>query len=463
MQTDLIPKGKHAATGGHSPVAQFFDNIGILASANHEQAVVLIGMLWTLLIWVISALSLLASLVLYLLFLFHHIPSEDGSLGNYCRRKINRRMERIIKTKVDKALKKEDQLRARQDAKDGRDIKRQPTLPMFDDSGELAMPGLSRQPTQSTLPEYSSRDGSNSNSAEILPQQPTIPNIGVASGRPPPPSRTATQTSAASWTSYGSKAPLMGEAAGMGYSPTADVQTPASATSAGWPARPPPNRSMTGTSQSTQRSYTPGYGTRSSSAQGDRQTPTTFPLEPLSRPGTGNSSAGRRGPSPSPIDSQGRRTPATQYNPYFPPLPEAGRQSPAPQISTRSQMPIGTMPPPRSFTPGGSRSMASDPQNFGRATPTLPRLQTAQSSNNSGYQSYTPNGYSNTPTSAAPQGPYRSFTQPNVSSGMPLFSGRQTPQSSQWADAPQRSGTAPLPQRQNTRDDMLDDIVSGYR
>ena len=424
-------------------------------------------MLWTLLIWVISALSLLASLVLYLLFLFHHIPSEDGSLSNYCRRKINRRMERIIKAKVDKALRKEDQLRARQDAKDGREIKRQPTLPIFDDTGELAKPGLSRQPTQSTLPEYTSRAGSDRNSAEDLPQQPTLPDIGIASSRPPPPTRTATQTSAASWASYGSKAPLMGEAASMGYSPSADLQTPASAISAGWPARPPPSRSMTGTSQSTQRSYTPGYGPRSGSALSDRSTPATYPLEPLSRQGTGTSSGpgsvGRCGPSPSPNDSQGRRTPVAHYNPYFPPLPEHGRQSPGPQPSIRSQTPTGTLPPPRSFTPGGSHSMTSAPQNFGRGPPSLPRLQTAQTSNNNRHEAYTPNNYSSTPTSVAPQGPYRSFTQPNLSSGRQIYSGRQTPQSSQSSYPPQRSGTAPLPQRQNTHDDLMDDIVSGYR
>jgi hypothetical protein len=499
LQADLIPEGKHAPLHGNSPAVQFFDNVGILASKNREQAVVLFGMLWTLIIWVISAISLAISLILYLLFLFHHIPSEDGSLSNYCRRKINRRMERIIKTKVDKALKQEDQLRTRQEAKEGRDIKRQPTLPLFDDAGGLSMPALSRQPTQSTLPEYTSRDGSDRTSAESLSRKPTLPDVGLVAGRPPPPTRTATHASSASWASYASNAPLVGEAASMGYSSSAGVQTPASATSTGWPARLPPNRSMTGMSQSTQRSYTAGFSTRSSSAQGDRNAPGTYPMEPLSRPGTGMSSgpesSGRRGPGPSPNESQGRRTPTNQYNPYFPPLPESGRntpidsdtyqpnsqgrrtpaiqnnsyypsigesgrQSPGPQSLIRSQTPGGTMPPPRSFTPGGPRSMTPGSQGVGSE---LPRLQTPQNSNNSGYTAYAPNNYSSTPTSAAPPGAYRSFTQPNVSSGMPNYSGRQTPQSSQSGYPPQRSGTAPLPQRQNTHDDLMDDIVSGYR
>jgi hypothetical protein len=502
LQADLIPNGKHAPTHGHSPVVQFFDNIEILASKNREQAVVLFGMLWTLIIWVISALSLAASLILYLLFLFHHIPSEDGSLSNYCRRKINRRMERIIKTKVDKALKKEDELRVRQEAKEGRDIKRQPTLPLFDNAGELSMPTLSRPSTQSTLPEYTSRDGSDRTSAESLSRKPTLPDVGIVAGRPPPPTRTATHASSTSWASYASNAPLVGEAASMGYSPSVGVQTPASATSAGWPARQPPSRSMTGMSQSTQRSYTAGFGTRSSSAQGDRNASGAYPMEPLSRPGTGMSSgpgsSGRRGPGPSPSEPQGRRTPTNQYNPYFPPLPESGRnnpidsdsyqpnsqggrtptiqnnsyypstvesgrQSPGSHSLIRSQTPGGTMPPPRSFTPGASRPMTPGSQSVGGELPSLPRLHTAQNSNNSGYAAYSPNNYSSTPTSAAPPGAYRSFTQPNVSSGMPNYSGRQTPQSSRSAYPPQRSGTAPLPQRQNTHDDLMDDIVSGYR
>lgn len=467
LQADLIPQGKNSATDGHTPIVQFFDNIGLLASKNREQAIVLLGMLWTLIIWVISALSLAASLVLYLLFLFHHIPSQDGDLSTYCRRKINRRMERIIKTKVDKALKRENQLRARQEAKDGIDVKRQPTLPLFDGTGELAMPGLSRQPTQSTLPEYASYEGSDRKSAETFNQQPTLPDVGLAASRPSPPTRTATHASSASWASYGSKAPLMGEAAGMGYSNSPLVETPATVIAGEWPARPPPSRSMPGMSQSTERSYTPGFGARASSAHGDRPTPGTYPMEPLSSTGTGVSSGsgsiGRRGPGPSPTDSQGRRTPAAQYNPYFPPVPESSRQSPGPALSIRSQTPTRTIPPPRSFTPGGSRSTTPSPQNIVDGPTPLPRLQTPRSGNNGGYQAYHPNQYSSNPSSAVPSGPYRSFTQPNMSAGMPAHSGRQTPLSAQSAYPPQRSGTAPLPQRQHSHDDMMDDIVDGYR
>ena len=231
-----------------------------------------------------------------------------------------------------------------------------------------------------------------------------------------------------------------------------------------WPARGPPSRSMTGISQSTERSYSPTFDAR---AGGDRPTPGTYPMEALSRTSTGMSSGpgsmGRRGPGPSPTDSQGRRTPVAPYNPHFPPVPESGRQSPVPSPSIYSQTSTGAMPPPRSFTPGGSRSMTADAQNMVGGPTHLPRLRTSQNGNNGDYRAYTPNPYSSNTSSVTPSGPYRSFTQPNMPTGRPAYSGRQTPLSSESAYPPQRSGTAPLPQRQYSHDNMMDDIVSGYR
>ena len=479
--------GQHAAPEGHSPIAQFFVNIGVMWGKNREQVVILFGMLWTLIIWVLAALSLASSLTLYLLFLFHHIPSADGSLGNYCRRKINGRLERIVKAKVDKAIQKEEQLRVRQETKDGKtDVKRQPTVPNLD--GNDSLPILSRTTTEATLPQYTSQAGSARSSADSLTKQPTLPNLDLTSGRPAPPSRTATNTSAASWQSYGSNAPLMGEAGSMGYNSRA--QTPASATTPGGWGRPPPSRNMSGMTQSSNGSFTPGP--RSASAQG-RQNPGTYPLQPMSRPGAAMSSGGqpngRRGPSPSPTDSQGRRTPGPIHNPYFPPLPPSGRNTPAesqgrrtpgqssnpffspvsdddrlppnPEYQTRSRTPNG--PPPRSYTPGDSsiRSLTGPVPQSAHSTgpPPLPRLQTSQSAG--GYQAYTPGSYSSSsPRYAAgpPPGPYRSYTQPLPASN---YSGRQTPQSAQ-SMYPLRSGTAPPPRRQATGDNAVDDIVSRY-
>lgn len=86
MKLNLIPEGEHAAPRGKSPVAQFFVNIGVMAESDRLQAVILFGMLWSLFIFVLEALSLISSVILYLLFLWHHIPSGVGGLSGYCRK-----------------------------------------------------------------------------------------------------------------------------------------------------------------------------------------------------------------------------------------------------------------------------------------------------------------------------------------------------------------------------------------
>ncbi|OAT08639.1 pheromone-regulated membrane protein 6 [Blastomyces gilchristii SLH14081] len=179
MESDLILQGEHAPPEGTSSVSQFFSNVGALADKDRRQAVILSAMLFTLVIWVFSVLSLMLSCVLYLLFLWHHIPSEDGSLTAYCRRKINRRFERIVKEKVDKVLAKDVVLQDRgpSDPELATGIvKRQPTLPTFHQPSTdklPEMPALSRQTTVSTLPLYS-----NAPSRGPTPQrQPTLPNL----------------------------------------------------------------------------------------------------------------------------------------------------------------------------------------------------------------------------------------------------------------------------------------------
>ncbi|OJD12272.1 hypothetical protein AJ78_07101 [Emergomyces pasteurianus Ep9510] len=180
MKSDLILQGEHAPPAGTSDISQFFNNVGALADKDKRQAVILSAMLFTLVIWVFSILSLAISCILYLLFLWHHIPSEDGSLTAYCRRKINRRFERIVKEKVDKVLAKDVVLQDRgpSDPELGIGaVKRQPTLPSFrqqsssDDLPE--MPPLSRQTTVSTLPPYSN----SSTRSAALQHQPTLPSL----------------------------------------------------------------------------------------------------------------------------------------------------------------------------------------------------------------------------------------------------------------------------------------------
>lgn len=206
MKMDLLPGGANTTTDdGASGIAQFFNNVKILAEDNNLQAVVLFGMLFTLIIWVLSVLKLASAVVLYLVFLFHHIPEEDGTLKAYCRRKISTRLKRIVQRKVNKALAKGFQLQDRaptQPTFATQDTK--PTLPDLDKGPTVTT--LSRSTTATTLPPYTR---TNSNATE---KNPTLPNLEFDSK--PPLSRTATQSSAMS-----ESASLTGNAAGMGYSP----------------------------------------------------------------------------------------------------------------------------------------------------------------------------------------------------------------------------------------------------
>lgn len=481
MQLSLVPKGDHDVQQGHTPIIQFFVNVGVLADSNKEQAVILFGMLWTVLIWVISMLQLLIAVILYLLFLWHHIPSADGSLTKYCRRKINGRLERIVKAKVDKAIAKETAIRVRQQAKEGGgDFKRQPTLPNLDANSGDGMPALSRQTTMTTLPEYSSRPQTGRNSNESLPiREPTLPNLG--NQRPGPPTRTVTHGSAASWQSYDSNAPLMDEVGGMGYS---DRPGSAASMASGWGPRPVPNRSMTGMSgvtQSSQRSFSPVPGQRPGMNTPGRSTPGTYQMEPLSR-STTNMSSGPPSTGPMPFMPQGRRTPSNQSNPsftsnragsaqgqrmppkarpsdeslgsrtpvdtnnpYFPPILE-GRNSPAPSMRYQASG------PPRSFTPNGGppgRSMTPTSQ------PALPRVQTQSSMGSSEYVAFSPSAISSqTPVAAEPA--TRSFSRPGAPPPAQSYNGRQTPQSTRSAYPPSRAGTAPPGGQYDSVQDIYD-------
>ncbi|KAI9796349.1 MAG: hypothetical protein M1833_006354 [Piccolia ochrophora] len=188
LNAKLIPKGDHAPSDGNSPFAQFWINFGLLANESRIQAAVLLAMLITLVIWIVSMLCLLIACILYILFLWHYIPSADGSLYNYCRRKVDGKLTRIVGAKVQKALDKEEdkrrnlELRAIKAGEKMPSIKREPTIPILANEKSEKLTPLSRVPTDSTLPPYSSRPptrGTTFVSADE--QQPTLPNIAPAS------------------------------------------------------------------------------------------------------------------------------------------------------------------------------------------------------------------------------------------------------------------------------------------
>ncbi|KAG9513918.1 hypothetical protein KCV07_g8439, partial [Aureobasidium melanogenum] len=257
MQSDLIPTGDHAATADHSSFEQFWINVETLAESNREQAVVLFTMLFTLVIWVISALCLIIAVVLYLVFLWHYIPQKDGRLSNYCRRKIDHRLDKVVGQKVKQALEEQEKKQAQSEAKAARkanqlpsrpQTNRKPTLPQvaaqtpdLDSKGDF---GLVRQDTEDrpalpplrtfTAPEPALRreqtplslNATNPPRTQTAPpmamhRQPSSPKLN-ADRRPHMAYRSDTEASLTSNATYASDASLLGNANDMGYSDSVD-------------------------------------------------------------------------------------------------------------------------------------------------------------------------------------------------------------------------------------------------
>ncbi|KAG8631448.1 hypothetical protein KVT40_000588 [Elsinoe batatas] len=313
-RADLVPIGAHAAKDGSSPVIQFFLNVAALWNSSNEQAIVLFSMVFTLVIWIFSAICLLAALILYLVFLWHYIPQEDGRLSVYCRRKVDRRLEKIVEKKVQAALEESERKRQRDEARmaaSGKSGKgptlpgqpiRQPTLPdlgKYDEEKKTAGFGLERTDTVSTLPPYTSRPPTRNDNPLPggLQRQPTLPDLALSANMPPRVQRQNTGMSGLSDATYSSKASLLHNANGMGYdsrpespmdgmSPI-DRQMSGSAMS----NRPPPARTLTSSTMSSQRSYgTPP--TRAMPPRSNTGFSTNEDRNPLSRSGSAMSGGG---------------------------------------------------------------------------------------------------------------------------------------------------------------------------
>ncbi|KAH6679767.1 hypothetical protein B0J14DRAFT_306088 [Halenospora varia] len=371
-----------------STLLQFFKNIGILAESNHQQAVVLSGMIFTLVIWVFGALSLLLAVLFYIFFLWHYIPNSDGGLGGYCERKVDKRLSKIVSVKVNKALEEEEKRRQKADAKAIKkgelpQFGRQATLPtLMDQKSEdklPSMPTLQRNDTMATLPIYSSRPGTPSG-------QPTLPAFELDSleQKRPFPQRNMTSTSTAS---YASNAPLMGNASDMAYGRAGSpVPSLPPLETNGYPAQP--QRTMTSSSNGSQWRGPPGGPPRMPSAMADRG----FTESPVSY-------------------TDGRNTPASQTS-----VNTFGRPMPRAIDDLRSNTPAGPAPSMGRRTPFDpnmtGRSSPAPGLEYGRNSPAPSRGPTPA---NGGYQTYNPNmrSASTAPTSnpgPAPQ--YRNMTDP---------------------------------------------------
>ena len=123
-----------------------------------------------------------------------------------------KRLAQIVGVKINKAIQRENKQIQKGTATSDFQLKHQPTLPILDDD----MSVISRQTSQSayTQPGPHSSIGSISRFGNEDERRPSaLPGLN----RPAPPSRLASQSSAASGDSYASDAPLMVAASTMGY------------------------------------------------------------------------------------------------------------------------------------------------------------------------------------------------------------------------------------------------------
>lgn len=469
------------ATDAGQSLLQFFKNIGLLAEKDHQQAVILSGMLFTLVIWTFAALSLLLAVLFYILFLWHYIPNADGGLSGYCERKVNQKLTKIVSAKVNKALEDEERKKlkeARKAAgKQGKGEKpilgRQATLPMLldSDNGDKLpqMPMLGRNDTMSTLPQYSSRPGTPSG------QQPTLPGLeleNLGQQRPYAPSRMGTKSSFSSVTS---NAPLISNANEMGYGGRASPapSLPQLDSQNGFPF---PQRSMTASTSNTSFPR-PGAGPPRGQTPLFRQQTQDGYYNASPSPFSDAQNARSQSPGPNRMDAYGRPirgpTPRSAPAPYgvveMPGSDNMGRNSPAPYPTSAAEMqgatptlPFssvempgstpepripdfavemaapGSTPAPRfaelsSSSPGRSSPAPSQFNNStgGRNSPILRMAMTASPAPMSagGYQAFQPGPRS---ASAGPNGPpqgqqqrpspgpqYRNMTEPMQRVGTP--------------------------------------------
>ncbi|KAH6843129.1 hypothetical protein B0I37DRAFT_212856 [Chaetomium sp. MPI-CAGE-AT-0009] len=201
-----------------SSLADFFDKISALATEEPRQAVILSGMLFTLVIWIFSFLSLLLAALFFVFFLWSYIPREDGGLSGFCERKVNKRLKQIVSIKINKAMAEEErqrkkaELRAAKKNGGERPMTMKPSLPVLGDDNLAQMPSLNRADTFASFAEKPSH-----------PSTPGSFEMNALGRKPPMPSRLDTKATTAS--QYSADTSLLGGAAGMGMA-SSESSTP---------------------------------------------------------------------------------------------------------------------------------------------------------------------------------------------------------------------------------------------
>jgi hypothetical protein len=476
------------ATEGKPALEQFFLNIGTLANQNDQQAIILGSMLFTLVIWVFSAICLAIAGFLYLVFLWHYIPQRDGRLRIYCRRKIDRRLERIVGDKFQQAIEDENKKQEKEERKAELKrqktgelpppappkIARQPTLPQLGESPELKQDdmlpdaALRRQDTSttvSTLPRYTSRPST----SQGMQRQPTLPDLAM--GRPNM-SRNASGWSSASYDSDAPLLPNAGYAGGEGRmgSPAPTYYSRQDSNASSFGRRPVPGRNISSSTQGSRpfppmnRMDTDG-SQRSFSPMDPRPPPgQRFPVR--SNTGFSFDQEPQSAVSPiTPIDAYGRPlgppSRSATADPYRPSGPER-------QISQTSYFsrPIAGTPGPGIERKPTFGSLHSQQSSFSRPLPRNP------SQASSFHRPFSPAATQDQPT--PPGSSYEMTTQPSYATAGPtiqrqaspggyvafnpgLHSASSTP--APQMQAPARAATAP---NQNRLTTGYNDILDSY-
>ncbi|EFX01341.1 hypothetical protein CMQ_6283 [Grosmannia clavigera kw1407] len=447
----------------------FFEKIRELAEENSQQALILSSMLFTLIIWIFSFLSLLIAFLFFAFYLWSYIPKSDGSLSAYCSRKINKRLMQIVSVKVNAALAEEERRRKKAGFKAAKKAGELPpaeqkaTIPNVGFNSPPSLPKMERTDTMATLPPYTSQ-----------PATPGGYGLGAIDQKRPMPSRSGTLPSSVppGNGNFSTRASLLRFAAepGMGNvrsaSPAPSIPNLTgmrdSELNNGYPR--PPMRSAT---------EAPNFSYRGGSATPPRQLNRTNTAGSMAPASNGSfSNMPQRVQSPAPYASRQQ-----QYN-NGPSIPnhrsngsngsnssnrfaayqdETGRSSPAPSV--RAYGPGGGFNAPSQYNTNFSASPQGMPARMRSATNPVQR-RVSQSGTGFGQvpfkQSFAPQR-----NMTAPLPSYEHQRQDSNESYASYF---ESPAAApvQWSFAPQRGMTAPVPSYAHLRQDSNESYASYF-
>ncbi|EWC46388.1 hypothetical protein DRE_04331 [Drechslerella stenobrocha 248] len=148
MKAKIIPGTQKSGLNG------LIASIKALEEESFTQAMILSVMLFTCVWWIFHFLQLALAVLLWVMFIWHHVPSGH-TLGSYCREKIDKRLKGIVAKNHQRTLEEEREERLKAD-KAGLGA-RKPTLPAFGADASSAGPTKSFASNGPTFPTISEK------------------------------------------------------------------------------------------------------------------------------------------------------------------------------------------------------------------------------------------------------------------------------------------------------------------